>query len=313
MRSLITRPRVLAVIAVGSALAFSPLGGQATAKLPVDQVKTPCVTPAEGPSARGGFGADTRDLSVAEQKAIDVKTAQLVAAKQARGLAPKAGKLAAASVPVYIHVMLSSSGAGDVTSTQINQQIAELNQDFAGGESSAAANTGFSFYLAGTDRFYNSTWHTDGQSTTYRSQTRKGGKNALNIWLLDFSYLGIATFPWDYASNPSIDGIRVQYSSLPGGSATNFNLGKTASHEAGHWFGLYHTFQGGCTSTNDSVSDTPAQSSSSSGCPTGRDSCSLSGLDPIHNYMDYSYDSCYNQFTPGQSTRISNAWTAYRA
>ena len=313
MRSLITRPRVLAVIAAGTALAFSPLGGQATAKLPVDQVKTPCVTPAEGPSARGGFGADTRDLSVAEQKAIDAKTAQLVAAKQARGLAPKAGKLAGASVPVYIHVMLSSSGAGDVTSTQINQQIAELNQDFAGGESSAAANTGFSFYLAGTDRFYNSTWHTDGQSTTYRSQTRKGGKNALNIWLLDFSYLGIATFPWDYASNPSIDGIRVQYSSLPGGSATNFNLGKTASHEAGHWFGLYHTFQGGCTSTNDSVADTPAQSSSSSGCPTGRDSCSLSGLDPIHNYMDYSYDSCYNQFTPGQSTRISNAWTAYRA
>jgi pregnancy-associated plasma protein-A len=313
MRSLITRPRVLAVMLAGTALAFSPLGGQATAKLPADQLSNPCFQPAAGPSARGGFGADTRELSVTEQKAIDAKTAQLVAAKRARGLAPKAGKLAGASVPVYIHVMRSSTGAGDVTATQINQQIAELNQDFAGGESSAAANTGFTFYLAGTDRFNNNTWHTDGQSTTYRAQTRKGGKNALNIWLVDFSYLGIATFPWDYAGNPGIDGIRVQYSSLPGGSATNFNLGKTASHEAGHWFGLYHTFQGGCTSTNDSVSDTPAQSSSSSGCPTGRDSCSLPGLDPIHNYMDYSYDSCYNQFTPGQSTRISNAWTAYRA
>jgi hypothetical protein len=313
MRSLFTRPRALAVMLAGTALAFSPLGGQATAKLPADQLTNPCLSPAEGPSARGGHGPDHRELSAAEQKAIDAKTARLLAAKQARGLAPKAGQLAAANVPVYVHVMRSSTGAGDVTNTQISQQIAELNQNFAGGESSAAANTGFTFTLAGTYRYNNSTWHRDGQSTTYRSQTRKGGANALNIWLVNFSYLGIATFPWDYASNPSIDGIRVQYSSLPGGSSTNFNLGKTATHEAGHWFGLYHTFQGGCTSTNDSVADTPAQGSASSGCPTGRDSCSLPGLDPIHNYMDYSYDSCYNQFTPGQSTRISNAWTAYRA
>jgi hypothetical protein len=313
MRSFVTRPRAFAVLLAGTALVFSPLGGQAEAKLPADQAGTPCYSPAEATSARGGQEADHRELSAAEQKSIDARTAELLAAKRARGLAPAPGKLAAASVPVYINVMRSSSGAGDVTASQITQQIAELNQNFAGGESSAAANTGFSFYLAGTYRYNNNTWHTDGQSTTYRSQTRKGGKNALNIWLVDFSYLGIATFPWDYSSNPSIDGIRVQYSSLPGGSSTNFNLGKTATHEAGHWFGLYHTFQGGCTSTNDSVSDTPAQGSASSGCPTGRNSCSLPGVDPIHNYMDYSYDSCYNQFTPGQSTRISNMWTAYRA
>ncbi|WBQ04172.1 zinc metalloprotease [Kribbella sp. CA-293567] len=313
MRSLSIRPRAVAVLVAGTALAFSPLGGQANAKLPVEHLTNPCYTPAGTTSARGGQEADHREMSAAEQKAIDARTAALVAAKQARGLAPKAGKLAAANVPVYIHVMRSSSGAGDVTATQISQQIAELNQNFAGGESSAAANTGFTFTLAGTYRYNNNTWHRDGQSTTYRSQTRKGGKNALNIWLVNFSYLGIATFPWDYSSNPSIDGVRVQYSSLPGGSSANFNLGKTATHEAGHWFGLYHTFQGGCTSTNDSVADTPAQGSASSGCPTGRDSCSLPGVDPIRNYMDYSYDSCYNQFTPGQSTRISNAWTAYRA
>ncbi|GAB3823824.1 zinc metalloprotease [Kribbella italica] len=313
MRSFVTRPRAFAVLLVGTALAFSPLGGQAEAKLPADATGNPCYSPAESTSARGGQEADHRELSAAEQKAVEARTAELVAAKRARGLAPAPGKLAAANVPVYIHVMRSSTGAGDVTASQITQQIAELNQNFAGGESSAAANTGFTFSLAGTYRYNNSTWHRDGQSTTYRAQTRKGGKNALNIWLVNFSYLGIATFPWDYASNPSIDGIRVQYSSLPGGSSTNFNLGKTATHEAGHWFGLYHTFQGGCTSTNDSVSDTPAQGSASSGCPTGRDSCSLPGLDPIRNYMDYSYDSCYNQFTPGQSTRISNMWTAYRA
>ncbi|GAA0595896.1 zinc metalloprotease [Kribbella sandramycini] len=313
MRSFITRPRALAVLVAGGALAFSPLGGTATAQLPASQTGNPCIQPAAGPEARGGHGADHRELSKAEQVSIEAKTAELLKAKRARGLAPAPGKLAAANVPVYVHVMRNNSGGGDVTNTQISQQIAELNQNFAGGESSQAANTGFTFTLAGTYRYNNSTWHTDGQSTTYRSQTRKGGKNALNIWLVNFSYLGIATFPWDYASNPGIDGIRVQYTSLPGGSATNFNLGKTATHEAGHWFGLYHTFQGGCTSTNDSVADTPAQGSASSGCPTGRNSCSLPGLDPIHNYMDYSYDSCYNQFTPGQSTRISNMWTAYRA
>ena len=111
---------------------------------------------------------------------------------------------------------------------------------------------------------------------------------------MDFKYLGIATFPWDYSRNASVDGIRVHYGSLPGGDIANYNLGETATHEAGHWFGLYHTFQGGCTATNDEVADTPAQARSDQRLPRGRGHLPAArALDPIHNYMDYSYDSCY--------------------
>ena len=296
-----------------SAASLSMLAAPATSMPAPGMANSTCITPTShdaADAARGGSGGDTRDISAKQARAIEARTKRIL---ERKGITSADAARTSAVVPVYIHKMLSASGAGDVTDQQITAQLAELNQDFAGQESSVAADTGFTFTLAGVDAYYNNAWHQDKQSSTYRKKTRLGGKNALNIWLLDFNYLGIATFPWDYARQPGIDGIRVQYSSLPGGSATNYNDGKTATHEAGHWFGLYHTFQGGCTATNDEVSDTPAQSSSTSGCPAGRDPCSLPGLDPIHNYMDYSYDPCYNQFTPGQSTRMSQMWTAYRA
>lgn len=306
----VTKCLVLALVAGAATLNFG-LAAPAQAR-PMDTGSPACVTPTghdAAANARGRGHGDTRTVTPRQQRAIEKRTRAILRDK---GITRRETRRTSAVVPVYFHKMLSATGAGDVTSAQINAQIAELNQDFAGQESAAAADTGFTFQLAGVDTYYNNQWHRDKQSSTYRARTRQGGKNALNIWLVDFAYLGVATFPWDYARNPSIDGIRVQYSSLPGGSATNYDLGKTTTHEAGHWFGLYHTFQGGCTTTNDSVSDTPAQSSSTTGCPAGRDSCSLPGLDPIHNYMDYSYDSCYNQFTPGQSARMDSMWAAYR-
>jgi hypothetical protein len=311
MRIRTTRvPLVIAGTAlITTTLTLAGLASPAQARPAVDRTCVTVDAPASS-SARGGFAdRDHRAISAKEQRAIRHRTAR---ALRLKGISPKAAAGATASVPVYVHVMRDASGAGDVTNKQITQQIAVLNKTFAGGESSTAANTGFSFTLAGVDRFDNTQWHQDKSSTTYRKATRKGGANALNIWLVDFKYLGIATFPWDYAKQPGIDGIRVHYASLPGGSIANYNLGETATHEAGHWFGLYHTFQGGCTDTNDEVADTPAQSGPTSGCPEGQDTCPAPGLDPIHNYMDYSYDTCYTQFSLGQSARAGQMWTAYR-
>jgi hypothetical protein len=337
-----SRKTLYAAVAAGT-LALALAGPALPAQANVADAGATCFDPAAAGAARGGTNlreGDTREITPAEQLRIAERTQRILAAKALGGLkALLGGKgkpgggggggtgtdpagAALNNIPVYVHQMLSSSGAGRVSLAQINAQIDELNQDYAGNDESghtgtandqtAAANTGAHFYLADVDEYLNDGWHHDRQSTTYRAQTRKGGAKSLNMWLVDFRYLGIATFPWDYAANPAIDGIRVQWNSLPGGDIANYNLGKTATHEAGHWLGLYHTFQGGCTATNDEVADTPAQSSSTTGCPEGQDTCSLPGFDPIHNYMDYSYDDCYDEFTPNQASRIGAMWTAYR-
>lgn len=94
------------------------------------------------------------------------------------------------------------------------------------------------------------------------------------------------------------DGCWLNGDSMPGlsrNATTPPNAGHAAVHEVGHWFGLLHTFQGrACEGDfgNDQVADTPSQAGASSGCPVGRDSCpDLPGLDPIHNFMDYSDDT----------------------
>ena len=219
--------------------------------------------------------------------------------------------LAARVIPVYFHVIQSSTSPnGGVTDTMIKNQISVLNAAY-----SAAS---ISFNLVSINRVTNSTWFTLTKGSTAESQMkntlRKGGKESLNFYTANIGggLLGWATFPASYAGSPKMDGVVVKAQSLPGGTAKPYHLGDTGTHEVGHWAGLYHTFQGGCTTTNDSVSDTPQEQSPAYGCPVGRNTCSATGVDPIYNFMDYTDDSCMNTFTAGQRSRMQAQLATYR-
>ena len=145
----------------------------------------------------------------------------------------------------------------------------------------------------------------------------QGGWNALNLYATTAgAYLGWAYFPGLPDAQQYLDGIVVDWESMPRASKTyrnQYDLGHTATHEAGHWLHLHHTFNGGCNNWGDYVDDTPPQRIATFGCPIGQDSCSEPGIDSIHNYMDYSFDACYNQFTKGQVARMQDAWLYFRA
>jgi hypothetical protein len=219
-------------------------------------------------------------------------------------------------IPVYWHVIRSGTAVsqGNITDAQIASQISVLNAAYAG--------TGWSFNLVSTDRTTNATWAACAGGTCetqMKNALRQGSADDLNIYSNNMGggLLGWATFPSSYNSQPKMDGVVVLFSSLPGGTAAPYNLGDTATHEVGHWMGLYHTFQGGCSrqasTGGDLVSDTPAEKSPAYGCPTGRNSCAnIAGNDPITNFMDYTDDSCMNTFSAGQDTRMDSMFTTYR-
>jgi len=255
----------------------------------------------------------TSHPDIAMRELIDSELAEH-AKLERQSAAPGGGgaQVSGGVIDVYFHVINNGTGIenGDLPAAVITDQMNVLNAAYAG--------TGWSFALRSVDRTTNATWYTatpgTAAETAMKTALRQGGAADLNFYTNNMGdgLLGWATFPSDYARRPKQDGVVVLFSSLPGGSSSPYNLGDTATHEVGHWMGLYHTFQGGCKGKGDYVSDTAPEASPAFGCPQGRNTCSAPGDDPITNFMDYTDDSCMSSFTAGQDTRMDSAFSTYR-
>ena len=283
--------------------AFSPLAAQNNKPITINGV----TWSSQEAFVASGARCSTRHVDDIEAAAIDAAVAE--------GMKKGGKPIGTISIPVYFHVITRGSGIdnGDVTGAMIDQQMKVLNDAFAA--------SGFRFNLIAVDRTLNPLWFAMMYGTVAeaeaKSALRKGGSNALNIYSAGpgGGLLGWATFPFEYTAQPTQDGVVILHSSMPGGSTAPYNLGDTATHEVGHWLGLFHTFQGGCGAKNDEVADTPPERSPAFGCPVGRDTCNGSkspGVDPIENFMDYTDDACMYKFTLEQAARTQSMWAAYR-
>jgi len=226
------------------------------------------------------------------------------------------------TIPVVVHVVYNNS-TENISDAQINSQIQVLNEDFrrlngdADGIWTQSADAEIEFCLATVDPNGNAT---NGITRTSTSRTSfgtndqvkfnsSGGKDAwpasdyLNVWVCDISggILGYAQFPGGPAAT---DGVvnDYQYFGTIGTATAPFNLGRTMTHEVGHYLNLRHIWGDGGCSVDDFVSDTPASDAPNYGCAIGHVSCG--STDMVQNYMDYSDDGCMNLFTQGQKSRM---------
>jgi len=210
-------------------------------------------------------------------------------------------------IPVAFHVIYASDGTGLLSESAIYDQITVLND--------AYAFMGLSFTVSSIDFTENTSWFYNDPEYTYKPILAIDPATTLNIYTTTAQgYLGYAYFPNSFAEDSAMHGVVLHWQSLPGVHTWNYDEGDTGTHEVGHYLGLYHTFQDGCTAPGDHVDDTPAQNDGDNiyYC-TPADTCpSDAGNDPIHNYMNYTDDACIYEITNGQWDRINFMVSTYR-
>ena len=225
-------------------------------------------------------------------------------------------------IPVVVHVIKHSDGRGNVSAAQVQNQIDILNEDFralAGSNGGNGTDGGIQFYLARVDPNGNPTngitvstnnsWYNDGGG--YWNALAWDTNRYLNIYTNSASgALGyVPDLPQGGIVGSNSDRVVVLWSSFGLNSPIGppFNKGRTTTHEVGHYFGLEHTFTGGCAGASncnangDLICDTNPEAFPASGCPS---SSTCGSSDPTDNYMDYSDDLCMQRFTPQQINRM---------
>lgn len=240
------------------------------------------------------------------------------AASRAALLARDAAPL---TIDIVFHIVAKEASKASITDDMPKAQLDSLNESYNP--------YAISFNLINVTWTTNDDWAVGGgdPDTAMKKALRQGTYNTLNLYFqtdLAGGVLGKCTLPSAVAngkSDPTVywsDGCNVNAHTMPAGSMAGYNGGKTAVHETGHWLGLLHTFEGySCEGTGDYIDDTPAESSATDGCPRDpvKRSCpeqqKEGESDPIHNYMDYSIDSCYEGFSDLQVQRMRSMWSMW--
>ncbi len=241
------------------------------------------------------------------------------------------------TIPVVVHVLYNNEDQ-NISDDRIYWQIEILNEDYNALNTDLVnvpeefegviGNVGLSFCLvqedlngnsfSGINRVYTDVESFQGFSDGMKKSSEGGvdawdTENYLNIWVCDLNsnLLGFATMPGD-VEDSELDGVVIgyEYFGVDLSSSSPYNLGRTGTHEVGHYFNLEHTFYSGCSDWDD-CDDTPAISSPTYGCPSfPQESCQSNNM--TMNYMDYTNDACMHMFTICQAERMIDALFNYR-
>lgn len=222
-------------------------------------------------------------------------------------------------IPVVVNVVYRTT-AENVSLAQIQSQIDVLNEDFGAKNADYNKTSTYNAVKAGDTKIRfvldqvirKSTTKTSWRTNDDVKKTAKGGLDPtspttkLNLWVCTLSngILGYAQFPGGSSATDGVVILNTGFGRV-GTAAAPYNLGRTATHEIGHWLNLRHIW-GDATCGNDQVGDTPLHNTANYGCPAAghKSTCTGTPEEMTMNYMDYTDDACMYMFSAGQKARM---------